>query len=333
MNPIFLSVVIVLNDYTLEAEQFLCNTIDSLGAQFSDFEIIVVGDGQNFILSEKLKELTVVKGLKNLQTILLAKKVTAEVANWAGVEQSIGDFVLTLTPQENVEGVIQKLSKELSAGYETVAFKRKRAAGNGLYRLGLKVFEWIYGHLGDQKLGDHGTTDRCISRRLINYILQFPQPYLGYKYLILQSGMKNQFVESDNSYLPGYDEKGFWNGVSRGISLIVSSSRTPMRIATSICFLAAVLNIFYSIYVLIIWSYKEHVAEGWTSLSLQQSGMFFFISVVLMLLSEYILQITIVQNRGPAYLIEQEYASPNLGRLFRLNLEESLNQKMEKNRQ
>ena len=43
---------------------------------------------------------------------------------------------------------------------------------------------------------------------------------------------------------------------------------------------ASIVNALYVVYVLLIYWFKKHVAEGWTTLSLQHAGMFFFVFLI-----------------------------------------------------
>jgi hypothetical protein len=94
-----------------------------------------------------------------------------------------------------------------------------------------------------------------------------------------------------------------------------------MRLVTSLSLLGAVANLVYSVYVLLIGVFKTDVAPGWISLSLQQSGMFFLISLVLMVLGEYILNMVTLSNEGPLYHVAQEFTSSRVTRRERLNIE------------
>jgi hypothetical protein len=94
-----------------------------------------------------------------------------------------------------------------------------------------------------------------------------------------------------------------------------------MRLVTSLSLLGAVANLLYSVYVLMIGVFKTDVAPGWISLSLQQSGMFFLISLVLMVLGEYILNMVTLSNEGPLYHVAQEFTSCRVTRRERLNIE------------
>jgi hypothetical protein len=104
--------------------------------------------------------------------------------------------------------------------------------------------------------------------------------------------------------------------------MLISSTRAPMRMVTALSLFGAVMNLMYCAYVVGIALFKTDVAAGWTSLSLQQSGMFFLISLVLLVLGEYILNMASFSNDGPLYYIGQEFTSCRMTRLERLNVEE-----------
>jgi hypothetical protein len=96
-----------------------------------------------------------------------------------------------------------------------------------------------------------------------------------------------------------------------------------MRLVTSLSLFGAIANLVYSVYVVGIGLFKADVAPGWISLSLQQSGMFFLISLVLLVLGEYILNMVSLQNEGPLYHVGQEFTSARMMHREKLNIEEA----------
>ncbi|UUZ57502.1 hypothetical protein LP419_26605 [Massilia sp. H-1] len=82
-------------------------------------------------------------------------------------------------------------------------------------------------------------------------------------------------------------------------------------------------NLLYSVYVVAVGLLRSDVAPGWISLSLQQSGMFFLISLVLLVLGEYILNMASLSNEGPPYHVGQELTSVRVTRREKLNVEEA----------
>jgi len=110
----------------------------------------------------------------------------------------------------------------------------------------------------------------------------------------------------------------------RGMRLLVSTTQAPMRLVTSLSLFGAVANLIYCLYVVGVGFFKTDVAPGWISLSLQQSGMFFLISLVLLVLGEYILHMASLSNEGPLYHVGQEFTSARLTRREKLNIAEAV---------
>ena len=73
------------------------------------------------------------------------------------------------------------------------------------------------------------------------------------------------------------------------------------------------------------------MAKGWTTLSLQQSGMFFLISLVLFVLTEYLIQTIQLSTQGPAYFVVRESTSALLTHRHRLNVESQVTPTREAN--
>lgn len=77
----------------------------------------------------------------------------------------------------------------------------------------------------------------------------------------------------------------------------------------------------YSVYVFCVYLFKADVAEGWTTLSLQLASMMLVFSVVLLFLSEYVIQIhSASPPRSRRYLVVRELRSPLSRRTQRLNV-------------
>src|SRR5690606_39203746 len=114
-------------------------------------------------------------------------------------------------------------------------------------------------------------------------ILQHPQPAISYRHLPATGG----FVRANLCYraTPKANQaKHLGDSIDRGMRLLVSTTRTPMRLVTSLSLFGALANLLYSLYVLASAFLRTDIAPGWVSLSLQQSGMFFLISLVLLVL-------------------------------------------------
>jgi len=184
-------------------------------------------------------------------------------------------------------------------------------------------FNAVYKWLGGIHLAKEAPQFRILSKRVVNFILQHPQPALSYRHLPATAGFEraNLRYRSPPS-LP--TRKRLGSSIDRGLRLLVSTTMAPMRLVTALSLFGAVSNLMYSGYVVAVALLKEDVAPGWISLSLQQSAMFLLISLVLLVLGEYILHMAKLSNEGPLYHVAQEFTSVRLTRLRKLNIEEAV---------
>ena len=116
------------------------------------------------------------------------------------------------------------------------------------------------------------------------------------------------------------------NSILRGLNIVTSLSYAPIRLANIIASAAAIGSFTYSIYIVLVWILNENVVPGWVSLSIQISTLFFLNSLVLLLISEYILRLGKRNNRFSKYYFIDEITSVNITRKKKLNID-SYNEK------
>ena len=141
------------------------------------------------------------------------------------------------------------------------------------------LFSMVYKWFNGINLAIEAPQYRVLSKSVVNFILQHPQPAITYRHLPATGGFAR--VNLHYSAAPKISQtKRLGESIDRGMRMLVSTTRAPMRLVTSLSLFGAVANLIYSIYVVAIGLFKTDVAPGWISLSLQQSGMFFLISLV-----------------------------------------------------
>jgi dolichol-phosphate mannosyltransferase len=73
------------------------------------------------------------------------------------------------------------------------------------------------------------------------------------------------------------------------------------------------LNVLYVVYVLLTYYFSASIAEGWATRSIQTSGMFFFVFLILAVLCEYVGRIlSETQNRPHYYVLEERNSNSML---------------------
>ena len=268
-----------------------------------------------------LKSLTGEAGQPNLQVYALTKAVDTDTASWVGLENALGDFVVVIDSlSDDVAFVPQMLEKAVNGADVVFAANRQKIQQSVAYRLAYAVFDLLYMRFNGIHLMNDAPQYRLLSKRVVNFILQHPQPSLAYRHLPATAGFAR--VNLQYSAPPkSLRRRNLGESIDRGMRLLVSTTRAPMRLVTALSLFGAMANLVYSAYVMGVAIFNPHVAPGWVSLSLQQSGMFFLISLVLLVLGEYILHMASLSNEGPLYHVGQEFTSARMTRREKLNVE------------
>lgn len=324
--PIFLSLVITTRNQADQIQALLVEIGRMLDQLVSDYEIVIVDNASDDDSLLRLKMLTGAEGLPNLQVYALTKEVDADTASWVGLENALGDFVAVIDPLNDDIGFLPEMLDKAVSGADVVfANNKQKPAQSIAYRGAYAIFNLLYKWFGGIHLAKEAPQYRVLSKCVVNFILQHPQPAVTYRHLPATGG----FSRANLSYSarPKMSRtKRLGESIDRGVRLLVSTTRAPMRLVTSLSLFGAVANLVYSIYVVAIAFLKVDVAPGWVSLSLQQSGMFFLISLVLLVLGEYILNMVSLQNDAPLYHVGQEFTSARMTRREKLNIEEVMPQ-------
>jgi glycosyltransferase involved in cell wall biosynthesis len=320
--PIFLTVVFVVRNQEEMLEALLRKAVAQLSGLVSDYEIVVVDNSSEDGSVALLKRLTREEGLPNLQVYALTKEVDSDTASWVGLENALGDFVAVIDPLEDDIGFLPQMLDRAVSGADVVFARNSQKPKRSLsYRFANAAFNRLYKYINGVHLTNEAPHFRVLSKRVINFILQHSQPAVSYRHLPATGGFARVNMSYSASPLAA-NTKRLGTSIDRGMRLLVSTTQTPMRLVTSLSLFGAAANVGYSVYVVIVGLIKEDVAPGWVSLSLQQSGMFFLISLVLLVLGEYILQMASLSNEGPLYHVGQEFTSARLTRREKLNIED-----------
>jgi polyisoprenyl-phosphate glycosyltransferase len=321
--PVFLSVAFVVRNQDANIERILRDAADCIGPLVSDYELIVVDNASDDESVTVLKNLTGENGLPNLQVYALTKEVDSETASWVGLENALGDFVAVIDPlAEDIAFLPQMLDKAVSGADVVFANNAQKPVQGLAYKVAYAAFYVLYKWFNGIDLAKDAPQYRILSKRVVNFILQHPQPAMTYRHLPATGGFSRANLDYDAPPRVA-STKHLGNSIDRGVRLLVSTTRAPMRLVTSLSLFGAIANLVYSAYVVAIGFLKDDVAPGWISLSLQQSGMFFLISMVLLVLGEYILNMVSLSNEGPPYYVGQEFTSARVTRREKLNIEEA----------
>lgn len=321
--PIFLSVVLVVRNQSKDIHSILSESAAVIGPMVSDYELIIVDNASDDDSIAVLKKFTSEGGLPNLQVYALTKEVDTDTASWVGLENALGDFVAVIDPTSDDVNFLPTMLEHAVEGADVVFASNEQKPNQSLaYQSFSTIFNSLYQSFNGVHLAKEAPSYRALSKRVVNFILQHPMPQVTYRHLPATGG----FTKANLNYSAkprSSRPKRLGESIDRGMRLLVSTTRGPMRLVTMLSLFGAVTNLVYSLYVIAVALLKPDVAPGWVTLSLQQSGMFFLISLVLLILGEYILHMASLTNEGPLYHVAQEFTSAVMTRREKLNIEEA----------
>ena len=209
-----------------------------------------------------------------MQVYALTKEVDADTASWVGLENALGDFVAVIDPLADDFSFLPTMLDQAVSGADVVfANNAQKPAQSLAYRGANAVFHSLYNRFSGINLAKEAPQYRILSKRVINFILQHPQPAMTYRHLPATGGFARAYLNYSSTPQPARPKR-LSESIDRGMRLLVSTTRAPMRLVTSLSLFGAVANLVYSGYVLGVGILKTDVAPGWISFSLQQSGMF-----------------------------------------------------------
>ncbi|MFH7242346.1 MAG: glycosyltransferase [Spirulina sp.] len=320
-SDILISVVSPICDAEDWIESYLSGLSELLSSEFKDYEIVLIDNGS------RDDTLTIVRQaqqtLRNIQLYVLARPVPYESAFIVGLEQAIGDVVITMDAAYDPIDCLMPMIQMSQRGFDMVYGLRsdRMQHRHGLYNWLSIAFFKLYQSITQESLPIAASTLRLYSRYAINSFIDNTDRYSLFPVIGAFSGLKYATLDYHRINRTNHAVRQSYIGaLERAFCLILLSSHYPLRLLSLLSLTGAFLNILYSLYVVLINFFKGHVAEGWTTLSLQNSLMFFILFIILSVLSEYIARLFMKNQNRPFYLISNESKSLILQRKNDINV-------------
>jgi len=303
----FVSVVAPLKNDGEIVLDFLGEVLDVLKTNYTNYELILIDDGSAdetvSLVEEKLKVFECVR------LVRLSRQFGEEVAISAGLDSAIGDFIVVMIPNNDPPSEIPKmvaLCRMGSTGIVT-GVRAHRESEPYWSRMGADLFYWYTRRILDLNLPKNSTQFRVLSRQAVNAITQVRDQY---RYIRLISNFIG-YSQIEFGYEPinrsgKTRRRGFWQSVNMAADIVIANSAHPLRVVSVLGLIAGLLNLLYITYIVLIFFFKAQVAEGWTTTNFQSALMFFFIFVILTVLSEYVGRILNETRKRPLYYIFEE---------------------------
>ncbi|MDX2222412.1 MAG: glycosyltransferase [Rhodospirillaceae bacterium] len=316
----FVSIVAPVRDASAYIEKFVIETAAILESRFKDFEIIVVDNCSADDTVDVIERLQ--KSVRNIQLYCLVSHIDDESVFVAGLEQAIGDVVITMDPRLDPPRCLPSLLEPLARGVEIVYARQSRqnlGVGERVRRDIVQAASSSVRKRFDVSVDD--SSFRLMTRKVINAFLDNSDRYALFTVIAGLTGFKHAVIEYKPENVTGNSvRRSLFGDILRSIRIMLLTSKWPLRLLIIAALIGATVNLIYSAYVVGVAVFVGGVAEGWTSLSLQIATMFFIMFMILSVLSDYVLRLIVHSQRRPHYLIARERSSLVLSRKQELNV-------------
>lgn len=321
MKTYFQSVVVLLDTKNdIQRAQQLNKLLQET---FQNFEMVAVIRESKPEIIDAIQHSFENKLLLNTRAqTLVGKDISSATALWAGIDSAIGDRI-------SVFFAVPADVKELhdfwnSAGNFDAFFghssNRTRGASNWFHKASIRMFQRVYELSTGQALrvDQIGLID--LNRHYVNFLHKTRQPEVSLRNSNMYKGFETGSYIFES--LKNLEKRTLSKSFGRAMEILFSASTKPLRTISFLALAGAGLNVLYSIYILGI-SFTRHVSEGWTSMSLQLSGMFFLTSLVLAIICEFLIYFYKATDPGIRYFIKNEQISKQTGLHKKLNISDS----------
>lgn len=302
----------------------LARTLDALAVDF-DFVLVVPG---GIPASTALALKALVETLPDTTAVFLSEPVDHDAARLVGVDHAVGDHVLFVNPTAAEVDAVPALLEGLAGGYDVVVgdtrawfVVRRSIVSRVLRRAYLGIYRRATGVEVERSRGG----PRVLTRAAALFAASRPDGEVLLRARNIGAGFPTRVVPLPAIEPIVYRAEPLYRVWPRALRLLLAVSGLPLRGASYLAAAGGLLSVLYSVYVVAVYLFKPHVEAGWTTLSLQLAGMMFIFSVVLMFLSEYVIQIHAANPpRGRRTVVLREVRSPLSRRSMRLNVVDAL---------
>lgn len=307
---IVISVICPLHNDAGILPGFLAELTEALRAGFEFYEVILVDDGSTDETAPVVA--TMLQQYQRIRCLSLSRSNGREVAISAGLETAIGDFVVIMAPRTDPPQLVPDFVKACREGDGLVTGVSEAPKRVGvLSRAGSQLFHGYCRRYLGFDFQENTTDFRCLSRQVVNAVTRFHDRHRYLRIFTARTGFRHQTITYRPLARGGEPPpESLFAEINHAIEIIVANSKHPLRLVSRLGLALSALNALYIGYVVVIYLFKNRVAEGWTTSSLQSATMFFFIFLILAVLCEYVGRILEESQNRPLYFVAAEKNSP-----------------------
>ena len=305
----FVSVVAPIHDPGDFFEEFVARTGVLLASESRYYEIILVDDGSTSLDPARVRQMLERQG--NIRVLRLSRRFGEEEAILAGLDVALGDHVVTLSPGADPPELIPQFLAAARAGADVVlGVRASRDRDPWWLRLGAGVFYGYVRRVLNLEVPAHATHFRCLSRQAIHALAQLRRGRTRLRVFTTYVGFSPQFIAYEQVGQTALSHsRGPVEAIGTAMAIVMDNSPHPLRLVSAVGLAAAVLNLMYAAYVMVVYVARSEVAPGWATLSLTSAAQFFALALMISVLCEYVGRLSTRMQDAPSYYVRGEDTS------------------------
>ena len=284
----------------------LKTVLDTLSGYHSTM-LFVVGRGEDSTFSI-LKELAATD--KAIKVLYLSARFGHQMQLLAGIDHSDSDAVIMMDSDlQHPPSVIPRILSEFEKGNEVVYTIREKTSDQGLLRKWCsELFYWFLNKISDVRISGNAADFRLISRKVANVLREgIRERNLFLRGIISWIGFKQTGISfTANPRRAGKSKYSLSRLITFGLSGVVSFSRKPLRVATIIGLLFALLGFIYAVFTVIQFFFLDALPTGYATLVVLLLVLGGFQLVFLGVIGEYIGAIFDEVKKRPHYIVDEK---------------------------
>jgi glycosyltransferase involved in cell wall biosynthesis len=301
-------------------EPFVRATSEILAREYRYFELIIVDDGSTSLDAARVRRL--LDAHSNIRMLRLSRRFGEEQAILAGLDVALGDHVVTLAPGADPPELIPQF---LAAGREgadvVLGVRTSRALDPWWLRLGAGVFYGYVRKVLDLEVPANATHFRCLSRQAIHALAQLRRGKIRLRVFTTYVGFSPRFIAYEQVGQTALSHsRSPADAIGMAMAIIMDNSPHPLRLVAGVGVAAALLNLGYALYVIVVYLVRREVAPGWATISLTSAGQFFALTLMIAVLCEYVGRLSTRLQDAPSYYVRGEETSTVMLELDRRNI-------------
>ncbi len=277
-------------------------------SQISDkYEIIFVND------CSKDSTLSVIKQISekdsHVKYISFSRNFGHQIAVSAGLDMCKGKAVVIIDGDlQDPPELILEMYKKYQEGYKVVYAKRKTREGETWFKKATaKLFYRFLAAMTSIEIPVDVGDFRLIDKVIVNHLRNMPEKSKYIRGQISWIGYKQTFVEYHrDARLYGKTNYPLKKMLRLAFDGITAFSDKPLKMASAIGIISAILSLLAIIYALISHFIFDSAVSGWTSLIISVLFIGGVQLITIGIIGEYIARINNDVRNRPLYIIEEE---------------------------